>query len=115
MDVKISAPPNTESSDLMNNNQIKYADWVRLLSEDNDHVKGSFHVVGVYGRGTIAGKLSGRTLSFTFDQTYPSRGTSLGTASFTGDRVTGTYSGSACRGDVTASFEVSRTPEAVPL
>jgi hypothetical protein len=85
------------------------------LTEGVGVVSGGYSIVGVYGRGSIAGTLSGSTLTFTLDQNYPCPGIFSGTASFTGDRLSGTYTGSSCRGDVTASFEVNCTPEAVPL
>ncbi|MGH7566955.1 MAG: hypothetical protein ACREK2_09015 [Gemmatimonadota bacterium] len=85
------------------------------LTEDLGTVGGGFSIVGAKGAGTISGTITGSTLSFTFDQTHPCPGTFTGIASIAGDRLTGTYSGSSCRGAVTASFELNRTPEFIPL
>lgn len=85
------------------------------LTEYFGTVTGGFSIVGGRGAGTVSGTVTGSTVSFTFDQTAPCPGTFAGTATLAGDRLTGTYSGSSCRGAVTASFEVNRTPEAVPL
>ncbi|HYO47500.1 MAG TPA: hypothetical protein VEY33_12515 [Gemmatimonadota bacterium] len=85
------------------------------MSEYLGTVTGGFSIVGGRGAGTVSGTVTGSTVSFTFDQTAPCPGTFAGTATLAGDRLTGTYSGSSCRGAVTASFEVNRTPEAVPL
>jgi hypothetical protein len=75
-------------------------------------VTGSFSIVGGTGVGTIRGSVTGSTVSFTFDQTAPCEGTFIGTASLVGDRLIGTYSGSSCRGAVTAGLDVNRQGEA---
>ena len=85
------------------------------LTEYLGTLNGSFSIVGAYGSGTVSGTVTGSTISFILHQTAPCAGTFAGTATFAGDRLTGTYSGSGCRGNVTASFEVNRTPEVIPL
>lgn len=85
------------------------------LNEYLGTLTGAFSIVGGRGAGTVSGTVTGSSVSFTFDQTAPCAGTFIGNASFAGDRLTGSYSGSSCRGDVTASFDVNRTPVFVRL
>lgn len=85
------------------------------LTEYLGTLNGSFSITGAYGSGTVSGTVTGSTVSFVFHQTDPCAGTFTGTATFDGDRLTGTYSGSGCRGNITASFEVDRTPPFIPL
>lgn len=85
------------------------------LTEYLGTLSGSFSITGAYGSGTVTGAVTGSTISFVLHQTDPCAGTFTGTATFDGDRLTGTYSGSGCRGNVTASIEVDRTPPATPL
>jgi hypothetical protein len=85
------------------------------LSEYLGTLTGSFSITGAYGSGTVSGTITGSTVSFVFHQTEPCPGTFTGTAMFAGDHVSGIYSGSGCRGDVTASFELDRAPAIVPL
>ena len=85
------------------------------LTEYLGTLSGSFSITGAYGSGTVSGTVSGSTISFVFHQTEPCMGTFTGTATFGGDLLTGSYSGSGCRGNVTASLEVNRTPPVIPL
>lgn len=85
------------------------------LNEYAGTLTGWFSFVGGYGTGDIGGSVTGSSVSFTFAQTAPCRGTFTGSGTFAEGRLTGTYSGSSCRGAVTASFEVERVPSAVPL
>ena len=59
--------------------------------------------------------ITGSTVSFVFHQTDPCTGTFTGTAIFDGNLLTGAFSGAGCRGNVTASLEVNRTPPMFPL
>jgi hypothetical protein len=85
------------------------------LSEYLGTLTGSFSITGAYGSGTVSGTITGSTISFVFHQTEPCPGIFTGAAMFAGDHVSGTYTGSGCRGNVTASFELDRTPPGVPL
>jgi hypothetical protein len=85
------------------------------LTESMGNVTGSFSIVGGTGAGTIRCSVTGSTVSITFDQTAPCEGTFIGTASLVGDRLIGTYSGSSCRGAVTAGLDVNRQGEAIEL
>ena len=85
------------------------------LTEYLGTLSGSFSITGAYGSGTVTGTIDGSTVSFVFHQTDPCPGSFTGTATFDGDRLTGTFSGSGCRGNVTASLEVNRTPQATEL
>jgi hypothetical protein len=85
------------------------------LTEYLGTLSGSFSITGAYGSGTVTGTIDGSAVSFVFHQTDPCPGSFTGTATFDGDRLTGTYSGSGCRGNVTASLEVNRTPPVIPL
>jgi hypothetical protein len=85
------------------------------LNEYASTVTGGFSFVGGYGAGDISGSVTGSSVTFTFAQTIPCAGTFTGSGMFAEDRLTGTYSGSSCRGAVTASFELDRVPPAVPL
>jgi hypothetical protein len=85
------------------------------LTEYLGTLSGFLSITGAYGSGSISGTVSGSTITFVFHQTEPCPGTFSGTATFDGDRLTGTYSGSGCRGNVTASLELNRTPPVIPL
>jgi hypothetical protein len=85
------------------------------LTEYLGTLSGSFSITGAYGSGTVTGMIDGSTVSFIFHQTDPCPGSFTGTASFDGDRLTGTFTGSGCRGNVTANLEVDRTPPVIPL
>ena len=85
------------------------------LTEYLGSLSGSFSITGAYGSGTVSGTVSGSTVSFVFHQTAPCAGTFTGAATFGGDRLIGTFTGSGCRGNVTASLEVDRTLQAIPL
>lgn len=85
------------------------------LTEYLGTVSGSFSITGAYGSGTVTGTVTGSTVSFVLHQSEPCTGTFTGTATFDGDLLTGTFSGAGCRGDVTASLEVNRTPPVIPL
>lgn len=85
------------------------------LTEYLGTLSGSFSITGAYGSGTVTGTVTGSTISFVFHQTDPCAGTFTGTATLDGDRLTGTFAGAGCRGNVTASLEVNRTPPVIPL
>jgi hypothetical protein len=85
------------------------------LTEYLGTLSGSFSITGAYGSGTISGTITGSTVSFVFHQTDPCTGTFTGTAIFDGNLLTGAFSGAGCRGNVTASLEVNRTPPMFPL
>jgi hypothetical protein len=85
------------------------------LTEYLGTLSGSFSITGAYGSGTVSGTVTGSTISFVFHQTDPCAGTFTGTATFSGDLLSGMYSGSGCRGNITASFEVNRTPPVTPF
>jgi hypothetical protein len=80
------------------------------LTESMGSVTGSFSIVGG-AAGTVSGVVTGSTVSFTFAQAVPCAGTFIGTATLVGDRLIGTYSGSSCRGAVTAGLDVNRQGE----
>lgn len=86
-----------------------------VLTEYLGTLSGSLSITGAYGSGSISGTVSGSTITFVFHQTDPCMGTFAGTATFDGDGLTGTYTGSGCRGNISASFELDRTPPVVPL
>jgi hypothetical protein len=85
------------------------------LTEYLGTLSGSFSITGAYGSGSVSGTVTGSTVSFVLHQTAPCAGTFTGTATFDGDRLTGSFSGAGCRGTVTASLEVNRTPPVTPL
>ena len=78
-------------------------------------LSGSFSITGAYGSGTVTGTIDGPTVSFVFHQTDPCPGSFTGVAASYGNRLTGTFTGSGCRGNVTANLEVDRTPPMIPL
>jgi len=82
------------------------------LVQSGDTVTGEYDTSGTVRvtRGTVAGTLSGRTLSFTLTQEFPCDGTFSGSAtvSASGIAFSGPYSGNDCAGTTEAWLSVSK-------
>lgn len=82
-------------------------DATLTVSQTGNTCTGTFNTEQGLG-GQITGTVSGNTVSLTLNQGPPCPGTYTGSATLSGNTVTGSYSGTDCFGTIAADFTGTR-------